>query len=100
KTTAGTGLRLRVDARSALSTVAFRVPGSLLPAPLKKARPIGFIRLYLAGKAKPVRTALTLPARGKGGVLLEGAGWPKVVRTASGISVTGLPAGTAVAELT
>jgi hypothetical protein len=99
-TTAGTGLRLRVDARSALSTVAFKAPGALLPKPLKKARPIGFIRLYVAGKAKPARTALTLPARGKGGVLLERAGWPRVVRTAGGISVTGLPAGTAVAELT
>jgi hypothetical protein len=97
RTLAGQGLRLRVDARSALRRIRFAVPAALLPR-AGAARTIGFIRLYLSGRARPVRRALRFARRGSR--MLKAAGWPTVVRTRRGLDVTGLPAGTAVAELT
>ena len=58
RTTAGAGLRLRVDSRTALTQLSFAVPAALLPAQTAKRRVAGFIRLYVAGQAKPLRYAL------------------------------------------
>ena len=100
RTTAGAGLRLRLDSRTALRQLSFAVPSALLPAQGAKRRPAGFIRLYVAGRAKPVRFPLTLPARGARSVMLAASGRPTVTRTRTGLRVTGLPARAAVAEVT
>jgi hypothetical protein len=101
RTTAGAGLRLRIDSRTALTQLSFAVPSALLPTTGAKRRPAGFIRLYVAGKAKPMRFALTLPARGTRSVMLAAAsGGPTVSLRRKGVRITGLPARTAVAEVT
>jgi Protein of unknown function (DUF3344)/Ig domain of plant-specific actin-binding protein len=100
RTTAGTGLRLRVDSRTALRQLSFAVPSALLPSQTAARRTAGFIRLYVAGRRTPVRFPLALPKRGARAVLLGAPGKPTVTRTRSGLLVTGLPASTAVAELT
>jgi hypothetical protein len=100
RTTAGTGLRLRVDSRTALTQVSFKVPAALLPAQGAKRRAAGFIRLYVGGQAKPLRYKLWLPKKGAAPRLLAGAGKPSVAFRKGGLRVTGLPLRTAVAEVT
>jgi hypothetical protein len=100
RTTAGYGLRLRLDARTALDAVSFAVPRALLPKRLASGRPAGFLRLYVGGRPAPVRYELAVPRRGAAPVLLAGADRPAVRLTRRGLRLSGLPAGTAVAELT
>jgi hypothetical protein len=100
RTTAGTGLRLRVDSRTALTGVTLTVPAALLPKQTAAKRSAGFLRLSVAGRAKPLRLNLSLPKRGQRAVLLRAPGKPTVTRTARGLVVAGLPTRTAVAELT
>jgi hypothetical protein len=95
RTTAGAGLRLRVDARTAITSLDLAVPAALLPKQGTGSRSAGFLRLSVAGRPKPVRLDLALPTRGA-----RLLGTPAVTRTAGGLRVTGLPAGTGVAELT
>ncbi|HYM59023.1 MAG TPA: hypothetical protein VES79_13755 [Solirubrobacteraceae bacterium] len=98
KTTAGAGLRLRIDARTALQRIAFRVPAGLLPTQTTRARKIGFVRLLIAGQ-KRRRFELVLPRKGL--ALLSGAGKPSVTYGTAGlIKITRVPARAAVAELT
>jgi hypothetical protein len=100
RTTAGAGLRLRIDARSALRALSFGVPAGLLPRQTAKPRTVGFIRLFVADAAKPVRYPLTLPARGARSVMLAAKGRPTVTLRRGGLQVTGLPARSGVAEVT
>jgi hypothetical protein len=100
RTTAGYGLRLRIDARTAMSGVAFKVAKPLLPRAVKKPRTIGFMRVFVAGESGRRRYALKLPKRGPSKVLVSGAGKPMVKLAGGGVSVTGLPARSAVVELT
>jgi hypothetical protein len=100
RTTAGAGLRLRIDSRTALTGLTFKVPAALLPKQGAAKRSAGFLRLSLAGRRKPVRFNLSLPKRGQKAVLLRAPGRPTVTRTGRGLVVAGLPAGTAVTELT
>ncbi len=100
RTTAGAGLRLRVDSRTALTQLSFKVPAALLPAQSAKRRVAGFIRLYVGGQAKPLRYDLWLPKKGAAPRLLTGTGKPAVSFRKGGLRVTGLPLRTAVAELT
>jgi hypothetical protein len=100
RTTAGAGLRLRVDSRTALTQLSFKVPAALLPAQSAKRRVAGFIRLYVGGRAKPLRYKLWLPKRGAAPRMLAGAGKPSVGFRKGGLRVTGLPLRTAVAEVT
>jgi hypothetical protein len=100
RTTAGAGLRLRIDSRTALSQVSFKVPSALLPGQTAKRRAAGFIRLYVGGHAKPLRYQLWLPKRGAAPRLLGAAGKPAVSFRKGGLRVTGLPLRTAVAEVT
>jgi len=100
KTTAGAGLRLRIDARTALTQLSFGVPAALLPKQSAKPRTVGFIRLFVADAAKPVRYPLTLPGRGARSVMLAATGRPTVTLRRSGLKVTGLPARSGVAEVT
>jgi hypothetical protein len=100
RTTAGAGLRLRVDSRTALKAMTFSVPAALLPKQAAARRSVGFVRLSIAGRAKPMRFNLTLPKRDQKTVLLRAPGRPTVTRTRRGLVVAGLPTRTAVAELT
>jgi hypothetical protein len=100
RTTAGAGLRLRLDSRSALRQLSFAVPSALLPRQTGARRAAGFIRLYVASRSTPVRYPLTLPARGARSVMLAASGRPTVTRTRTGLRVSGLPARAAVAEVT
>jgi hypothetical protein len=100
RTTAGAGLRLRVDSRTALTQVSFKVPAALLPAQGAKRRAAGFVRLYVGGHAKPLRYKLWLPKHGAAPRLLGSAGKPAVSLRKGGVRVTGLPLRTAVAEVT
>jgi hypothetical protein len=100
RTTAGAGLRLRIDSRTALRRLSFAVPAALLPTQNDARRSAGFIRLYIAGRTRPVRYPLTLPKRGARAIMLASTGRATVTRTATGLRVTGLPARAAVAEVT
>ena len=100
RTTAGAGLRLRVDSRTALTQLSFKVPAALLPAQSAKRRVAGFIRLYVGGQAKPLRYKLWLPKKGAAPRLLAAAGKPAVSFRKGALRVTGLPLRTAVAEVT
>jgi hypothetical protein len=99
-TTAGAGLRLRVDARRALKQLAFTVPGALLPKQTAAPRTIGFVRVWVAGSSKRQRFDLKLPRRGAAAVAVSGAARPTVRYAAGGVKVTGLPAGAAIVEVT
>jgi predicted actin-binding protein len=100
KTTAGAGLRLRLDARTALTQLSFGVPAALLPKQTAKPRTVGFIRLFVADAAKPVRYPLTLQARGARSVMLAAKGRPTVTLRRGGLKVTGLPVRSGAAEVT
>ena len=65
-----------------------------------KRRVAGFIRLYVGGRAKPLRYKLWLPKKGAAPRMLVGAGKPSVSFRKGGLRVTGLPLRTAVAEVT
>jgi uncharacterized protein YukE len=99
KTTAGVGLRLRVDARTALETVSFKVPAGLLPKQTTKVRKVGFVRFFVAGGARQ-RFNLTLPKKGTKAALLAGGGKPSITYGAGGLEISNVPANAAVAELT
>jgi hypothetical protein len=100
KTTAGFGLRLRIDARSAMQKVSFKVPAALLPRQVKKARVIGFMRVFVAGERGRRRFSLKLAKKGKKTALVTGAGKPTVKLRKGKIDVIGLPERAAVTELT
>jgi hypothetical protein len=100
RTTAGAGLRLRVDSRTALSQLSFAVPSVLLPRQGAQPRVAGFIRLYVGGRTRPLRYNLSLRRRGATPTLLSGPGRPTVSLRRGGLRVTGLPARAAVAEVT
>ena len=100
RTTAGAGLRLRVDSRTALTQLSFKVPAALLPAQSAKRRVAGFIRLYVGGRATPLRYRLWLPRKGAAPRMLAGSGKPSVSFRKGGLRVSGLPLRTAVAEVT
>jgi hypothetical protein len=100
RTTAGAGLRLRIDSRTALTGLSFGVPAALLPRQSAKRRVVGFIRLYVAGVAKPVRYPLALPGRGARAMMLAARRAPTVTMRRGGLRVAGLPLRTAVAEVT
>jgi hypothetical protein len=98
KTNGGTGLRLRVDSRGALGPVQFKVPASMLPKIGRDAgKGVGRVRYFTKAGAKPFTLAMTKP---KKGVLLDGAGKPRVELVRGGAVVTNLPEGVGIVELT
>ena len=100
RTFSGAGLRLRIDSRSAMQGISFKVPGVLLPRQVKAKRTIGFMRVFVAGESRRRRYSLKLAPKGKKTVLVRGAGKPTVKLGKGKITVVGLPARAAVAELT
>ena len=101
RTNVGTGLRLRVDSRTALSSVTFPLPAALAgKGALKPRKGLGRLRIVQAGG---VRTILQLgTAKAAAGVLLasSAAGTPTVVVSGRTIIVRDLPAGTGIVEVT
>jgi hypothetical protein len=100
RTTAGAGLRLRVDARRALTQLGFTVPAALLPNQTTSPRTIGFVRVWVAGAPARQRFDHRLPRRGAAAVALGGQGRPMVRYAGGGVKVTGLPARAAIVEVT
>ena len=100
RTTAGFGLRLRIDARTAMQRISFKVPAGLLPRQVKKTRVIGFMRVFVAGERGRRRYSLKLAKKGKKTPLVVGAGKPTVKMRKGKIDVIGLPERAAVTELT
>jgi hypothetical protein len=100
RTTAGAGLRLRVDARRALTQLGFTVPAALLPNQTTSTRTIGFVRVWVAGAPARQRFDLRLPRRGAAAVALGGQGRPLIRYAGGGVTVTGLPARAAIVEVT
>jgi hypothetical protein len=100
RTTAGAGLRLRVDARRPVTQLAFAVPAALLPKQTASPRTIGFIRVWVAGSSKRQRFELKLPKRGAATIALRGSGRPTVRYVRGGVQVTGLPLRAAIVEVT
>ena len=76
------------------------MPAALLPRQLAKQRTVGFMRVFVAGEAKRRRFALKLSAKGRGKLLLKAPGGPLVRYVRGGLEVRGLPARSAVAEIT
>jgi hypothetical protein len=99
RTATGAALRLRVDSRTALQQLTFTVPAALVPRQVGRARPVGTLRLLVAGRGTPLILALRLPAEGSAPVLLAG-GAMTVTYTGGRLTIAGLPARTAVADLT
>ena len=96
----GVGLRLRIDARTALDRVAFKVPAGLLPRQTAKKHTVGFMRVFVAGQGQRKRFPLEFAKKRRGKLLVKGSGKPVVRYVRGGLEVRGLPAGSAVAELT
>jgi fibronectin type 3 domain-containing protein len=97
RTTAGTGLRLRVDSRTATRSVTVTVPAAIARG-LALGTPSGRIRIVTASG----RRQFTLsPARaGTPAGLTAAAGRPGVKVRGRTIAVTNLPASTGIVELT
>jgi hypothetical protein len=97
RTAAGTGLRLRVDSRTATASVTFAVPGALARG-LALGRPAGRIRVVTpAGRRQ---FALTPARGGTPAGLAATAGRPGVQVRGGTIVVTSLPASTGIVDLT
>ena len=79
--------------------ISLKVPGVLLPRQVKAKRTIGFMRVFVAGESRR-RYSLKLGPKGKKTPLVRGAGKPTVTMGKGKITVAGLPARAAVAELT
>ncbi len=101
RTNVGTGLRLRVDSRTPLSSVTFPLPAALAGrGALKPRKGLGRLRIVQAGG---VRTILQLgAAKAASGVLLasSAAGTPSVTVLGRTIVVRDLPSGTGIVEVT
>lgn len=97
RTTAGTGLRLRVDSRTATSGVSFTLPATVARG-LALGAPAGRIGVVTpSGRGQFTLT----PARGsRPAGLTAAAGRPGVKVAGRTITVTGLPASTGIVELT
>ena len=101
KTAAGTRLRLRVDSRSALSSMTFKVPSGMLPKLTDAGtRPIGLAQIYLAGGAK-VPFDLMLAKGDRTQTLLKPAfSAPRILLTKTGVVVSKLPPKVGIVEIT
>ena len=90
RTTAGSGLRLRVDSRAAISKVTFKVPAGMARR-LSTGKPASSLRIGLPS-GKRLKVMITRGA---------GASAATSVRVKGGtVTVTGLPAKTGIVEVT
>ncbi len=91
RTTAGSGLRVRLDSRAAIASASFKIP-AVLAQRLAAGRPASSMRVGLPGGK---RLKVTL----KAGVGTSGGGTSVSVRGRV-VTVTGLPAGAGIVEVT
>ena len=98
KTATGTGLRLRVDSRTAMGSATFTVPAKMLPS-LKDVGKIGTLSVYLPGRRTPFELKLAKGDR-TATLLRPNARRPRVVLTKKGVIVTGLPKRVGIVEIT
>jgi hypothetical protein len=98
RSASGTSLRLRVDSRAALSRVAFTVPARLALRGGRTKTAAGSLRI-VAPNSAPRTVRLALPAGRRAGVLAS-SGTITVSFSSRGFTVTGLPTGTGIVQLT
>jgi hypothetical protein len=97
RTTGGTGMRLRVDSRTATSSVVFTLPSALTRG-LALGTPSGRIRIVTRSGRRQFNLR---PARGvRPAALTAGTGRPGVRVRGRTITVSALPASTGIVELT
>jgi len=100
KTNVGTGLRVRVDSRTALQTATFPLPRALANARmLRPQKGLGRLRIVVAGGTRTIHQLGAVKAA-KGVLLAASAGTPSVTVKGRTIVVTGLPAQTGIVEVT
>jgi hypothetical protein len=101
ETPTGTGLRLRVDSRTAVAGATFTVPTKMLPS-MKDAgkRPVGVATIYLAGGRKVPFNLKLLKGDRSATLLKAAANAPRIQLTRKGVVVSGLPAKVGILEIT
>jgi hypothetical protein len=100
KTSKGTGMRLRVDSRKAVTGTTFTIPSAFLPKPKDIGKDIGRVRIFLAGGAK-LPFQLKMTKGDKSGTVLKAASkTPQVQLTKQGAVVSQLPPQVGIVELT
>ncbi|HVP03108.1 MAG TPA: hypothetical protein VMT10_11105 [Solirubrobacteraceae bacterium] len=101
RTAKGTGLRLRVDSRSAVTKVVFPLPAALVsPAALAPRPGLGRLRVITQGGQRRMLPLAAAASAALPGRLLGGAGKPTVTLKGRQLTITGLPAKTGIVELT
>ena len=101
RTTAGAGLRLRIDSRTALARLSFGVPAALLPRRAPSAASSASSASTSAGRPSRCATRSALPrGAAHAGDAARRQGRPTVTLRSGGLRVAGLPLRTAVAEVT
>jgi len=101
RTKAGTGLRLRIDSRSALSKVVFPLPAALVsPVALAPRAGLGRLRVVVQGGQRRMLPLGAARVSSDSGLLLRGSGKPTVQIQGRLLTVTGLPAKAGIVELT
>ncbi|HEY5142240.1 MAG TPA: hypothetical protein VII98_01950 [Solirubrobacteraceae bacterium] len=101
RTKAGTGLRLRVDSRSALSKVVFPLPSALVSPLALTPRPgLGRLRVVVQGGGRRMLPLGAARVSSDAGLLLAGAGKPTVRIQGRSLTVSGLPKDAGIVELT
>ena len=89
RTTAGAGLRLRIDARTALDRLAFKVAGRAAAAPDRQARArSASCACSSRARASASATPSSSRKKGRGKALAQGAGKPVVRCGRGGLEVT------------
>jgi hypothetical protein len=97
RTKKGAQLKLRMDAKDAVSGTTFSVPSKMLPKG-KAGLKVGLLRVVsTSGGSRSWN--LAFGAQIASGMVLGGFGTPQVTVRGSSVSVTGLPAGTGIVEV-
>jgi hypothetical protein len=100
KTGTGTGLRLRVDSRTALQRAAFAVRSAMLPKAKDAGHAIGHVRIFLAG-GKKISFTLRLAKGDRSKTLLRAASdAPQIALAKRGLTVKDLPRRVGIVEIT
>jgi hypothetical protein len=97
RTRAGSELKLRIDARDAITGTTFNVPSKLLPT-AKAGLKVGTLRVVSAGSGSR-SWSLAFGATSASPMLVGGVGAPAVTVRSSQVTVGGLPAGSGIVEV-
>ena len=97
KTSGGSQLKLRVDARDAIAGATFSAPSKMLPTG-KPGQKVGTLRVVSASGGSRTWT-LAFGAKGSANLVVTGVGAPTVSMRGGQVVVGGLPAGSGIVEL-